>query len=253
LVLSLVPAAVGVVATILLAAGAVAAHALTARAGAVAAACGSVIVVFAGYPYVSLLILFVVGSVLATRYRMDEKRRKNVQEGTAGERGVANVVAHSVIPVVIAVVAGWGALGVSTSTLALLYVSALAFGASDTFASELGVLSNRTRSIVTARPVAAGTNGGISALGEGFAFAGAASTALLALGVFALFGPRFPSAPLLFVVATIAGFIGCQVDSVLGELLENRGFLTKHTTNLLSMLFSVGLAAALLAVLGGAL
>jgi uncharacterized protein (TIGR00297 family) len=251
LVLSLVPAVIGVAATILIAAGAVAARALTARAGAVAAAFGSVIVVLAGYPYLALLILFVVGSVLATRYRIDEKRRKNVQEGTAGERGVWNVVAHSVIPAVIAVVVGWGSSGIPSTTLALLYVSALAFGASDTFASEFGVLAGRATSILTGRPVEPGTNGGISALGEGFALVGAVTTALLAFGVFALFGQPFSSVPLLLVVVITAGFLGCQVDSVLGELLENRGLLTKHTTNLLSMLFSVGLAVALVVLLGG--
>ena len=249
--LSLVPAAISLAATVLLAGLAVAAHALTLRAGAVAAVFGSVIVVFAGYPFLALLILFVFGSVLATRYQMEEKRRKNVQEGTAGERGVANVVAHSVIPVVIAVVIGWGDSGVPASTLALLYVSALAFGASDTFASEFGVLAGRARGILSLRPVPPGTNGGVSARGELFALVGAATTAVLALGLFALFGPPFSSVPRLLFVAITAGFIGCQVDSVLGEGLENRGFLTKHTTNLLGMLSSVGLAAALVALLGG--
>jgi uncharacterized protein (TIGR00297 family) len=253
LVLSLVSAAIGVGASVLLAAGAVAARALTWRAGAVAAAFGSVIVVLAGYAYLVLLVLFVVGSVLATRYRIDEKRQKHVQEGTAGERGVSNVVAHSVIPAVIAVVAGSGSTGIPSSTLALLYVSALAFGASDTFASEFGVLAGRAKSIVSGRSVEPGTNGGISALGEEFALAGAVATALLALGVFALFGHPFSSVPLLLGVVITAGFLGCQVDSVLGDLLENRGLLTKHTTNLLGMLFSVGLAAALIAILGGPL
>jgi len=250
-VLSLVPAAIGVAATILLASGAVATRALTRRAGAVAAVFGSVIVVFAGFPYLILLILFVFGSVLATRYQMEEKRRKNVQEGTAGERGVANVVAHSVIPVVIAVVVGWGSSGIPAATLALLYVSALAFGASDTFASEFGVLAGRARSILSFRPVEPGTNGGVSGRGEAFALAGAATTAVLAVGLFALFGPSFPSVIRLLVVVIVAGFLGCQVDSVLGEALENRGFLTKHTTNLLGMLSSVGLAAALWTLLGG--
>jgi len=250
-VLSLVPAAISVAATILLSAGAVAARALTLRAGAAAATIGSVIVVFAGYPFLALLILFVFGSVLATRYQMEEKRRKNVQEGTAGERGVANVVAHSVVPVVIAVAIGWGSSGIPTATLTLLYVSALAFGASDTFASEFGVLSGRARSILSLRRVEPGTNGGVSVRGEEFALVGALITALLALGLFALFHPPFSSVPRLLVVVVVAGFLGCQVDSVLGETLENRGFLTKHTTNLFGMLSSVGLAAALVALLGG--
>lgn len=51
-------------------------------------------------------------------------------------------------------------------------------------------------------------------------------------------------------VVAVAGFLGCQIDSVLGETLENRGFLTKHSTNFLGMLSAVALAAAMLWALG---
>jgi len=81
-------ALIGVIATALLALGAVLTRALTPLAGAVAAAFGVVIVVFAGFPFLALVIVFVGASVLATRYRFEEKRRQNLQEGRAGERGV---------------------------------------------------------------------------------------------------------------------------------------------------------------------
>lgn len=248
--LSLVPAVVGVTATAFLAIGAVLAQALTTKAGAVAAVFGSAIVVVAGFPYLALLILFVVGSVLATRYRMDEKRRRNVQEGTHGERGVSNVVAHIVIPTALAVTAAPSPPLLPLSALALLYASALAFGASDTFASEFGVLAGHARSILSGKAVEPGTNGGISAKGEAFALVGAGTTALISLGLFALFG-TVPSGTALFVLTvTAAGFVGCQIDSVLGETLENSGHLTKHGTNFLGMLASVAIAAAVLLVAG---
>ena len=251
LLLSLVPALVGVVATVVLAAGAVAARALTAVAGAVAAAFGSLIVVVAGFPYLALLILFVFGSVLATRYHMDEKRRRNVQEGTHGERGVANVVAHIIVPTGLAVTALAVPPLIPLPTLALLYSSALAFGASDTFASEFGVLAGRARSILSFRSVEPGTNGGISGLGEALALVGALTTAVLGWAVFALFGPAVPDVVRYLVVVTVAGFLGCQVDSVLGETLENRHLLTKHSTNLLGMLSAVAIAAAIVFAVGG--
>ncbi len=37
------------------------------------------------------------------------------------------------------------------------------------------------------------------------------------------------------------GFLGCQIDSVLGAVLENRGFLTKGSVNALSIIAGVGL------------
>ena len=251
MVLAFLPAAFGVILTVALATGAVAARALTPLAGAVAAAFGIVIVVLVGFPYLALLILFVVASVLATRFRIQEKRSKNVQEGAAGERGVSNVVAHIVLPTGLAIAGGWAPPLIPAPALEVLYASALAFGASDTFASELGVLAGKARSILTLRPVAPGTNGGVSALGEAWGFVGAALTAIVALALFRAFDAPVPVTSLFLGAVVVAGFLGCQVDSVLGETLENRGFLSKGSTNFFGMLSSIAIATAILAVWGG--
>ncbi len=248
--LPLLLALFGVAVTVALAAAAVAAKALTASGGAVAAAFGIVIVVFAGFPYLALLILFVVASTLATRFRFEEKQRRKVQEGVHGERGISNVVAHIVIPTGLAIAGGLPTPLLAPTPLAVLYTSALAFGAADTFASEFGVLAGRARSILTFRPVPAGTNGGISGRGEAWALVGAFATTLVGLGLFVLLRPPGPPAALLVLGGGIAGFLGCQIDSVLGETLENRGLLTKGSTNFLGMLASVALAAAFLLLVG---
>lgn len=251
--LAFVPGLIGIVATVLLATGAVVARALTPSAGGVAAVFGSTIVVFAGFPYLALMILFLASSVLATRYRFEEKRRRRLQEGTSGERGVANVLAHILVPAALAVVGGtWPAL-LPGMALPVLYTGALAFGASDTFASEFGVLAGHARSILSLRDVPPGTNGGVSGTGEAFAFAGAATTGLIGVGVFAVFG-RVPSESALFLASVVvAGFLGCQFDSALGETLENRGYLSKHSTNLLGMVGAVAVAAGIYALGGGLL
>ena len=248
--LPLVLALVGSVVTALLAAIAVGARALTVPAGAVAAAFGIVIVVFAGFPYLALMILFVVGSTAATRFRFEEKRARHVQEGAAGERGISNVVAHIVIPTALAVAVGWTPSLIGARTVAVLYTAALAFGASDTFASEFGVLSGSARSILSLRPVPAGTNGGVSGLGEAAALVGALLTAGIGLGLFVLFSAPLPGYGLFVLGATVAGFLACQVDSVLGEVLENRGYLTKGSTNFLGMLAAVAIASGTLLAFG---
>ena len=244
-------AVIGVVTTALLALAAVAGRALTPYAGAVAAAFGIVIVIFVGFPYLALLVLFVAASALATRYRFDEKKRQQLQEGRMGERGVSNVVAHIVLPTAIAAVGGIAPSVLGSRTIPLLFACALAFGASDTFASEFGVLSGHARSILTGKPVPPGTNGGVSSLGHLFAFVGAVTTAVVGLLLFWAFRTPIPN-PFLFVatVAT-AGFVACQVDSVLGELYENDGRLSKGSTNFLGMLSAVAIAALVLAVAGG--
>jgi uncharacterized protein (TIGR00297 family) len=250
LVLALLDAVIGVGLTAALALAAVFSGALTRTAGAVAFLFGAVIVVAGGYPFLALLILFVVASTLATRYGFEEKRKKNVHEGTHGERGVSNVVAHIVIPTALVLTALAVPAMLPVAALAVLYSAALAFGAADTFASEFGVLAGKARSILTGRRVAPGTNGGVSALGELWALVGALTTAIVALALFAGFAtPRVPVVPFLLAVAG-AGFAGCQVDSVLGETLENRGYLTKGSTNFLGMLSAVAVAGAVLLVLG---
>jgi uncharacterized protein (TIGR00297 family) len=245
------PDLVAVLITVALALGAVLARALTVVAGTVAAAFGVVIVLAAGYGFLALLILFVVGSVLATRYRIDEKRQRNVQEGVAGERGVSNVLAHILIPTALAV--GVWLLPSSLAAVTVLFAGGLSFGAADTFASELGVLSGKARSILNFRPVTPGTNGGVSVTGEAWGFVGALTTGLVGALLFRLFSTASVGFLLFVGVVTVAGFLGCQIDSVLGETLENRGFLTKGSTNFLGMLSAVAIAAALLVVGGVAL
>lgn len=253
MVLPLLPALVGVVLTVALAAAAVVAGALTRTAGIIAAAFGIVVVVIGGFPFLALLVLFVVASVLATRYGFEEKKRRSVQEGTAGERGVSNVLAHIVIPTAL-VLSAWLLPSVlPVRSVTTLYTAALAFGAADTFASEFGVLAGAARSILTLRPVVAGTNGGVSALGEAWAFVGAVSTAGIGAGLFYAFRTPVVSLVALLGIGAAAGFIGCQIDSVLGETLENRGYLTKGSTNFVAMLLSVVVAMALLIAAGGPL
>ena len=243
MVLPFLPAVVGLAITAALAVAAYVSGALTAVASLAAAAFGGLIVVTAGFPFLAMLVLFVVASVLATRYGFEEKRRANVHEGTVGERGVSNVLAHVIVPTALVLLAAAWPSFLGQRPLFVLYASALAFGAADTFASEFGVLAGGARSILSGRRVPPGTNGGVSGIGELFAFVGALVTAVVGLGLFALFGTPV-AAPAMFLIATTsAGFIGCQADSVLGELLENRGYLTKATTNVLGMSAAVAVAA----------
>lgn len=235
---------VGAVATALLALGAAVGRALTPAAAAVAGAFGIVVVELAGFGFLGVLVAFVVASSAATRYRFGEKRERHVQEGRAGERGISNVLAHIVLPTGIALAAGLGALRATDA--AVLFGAALAFGLADTFASEFGVLSGRAVGILTLRPVAAGTNGGVSLLGEGAALLGAFGMAGVGALSYALAASPIGSLPTFALAAGVSGFVACQVDSVLGAALENRGYLTKGSTNFLAMLSAIGFAAVLL-------
>ncbi len=246
-------ALLGVIITIVLAAVAARLRALTVPAAIVAAAFGSVIVVVGGFAYLGLLALFLFASGLVTRYRFADKASRSVQEGEAGERGISNVLSHIFLPTVLVVVATVLPSQMPTETTAFLYAAAIAFGAADTFASELGILAGSAVAILTLKPVTPGTNGGVSTRGELFALLGALTTALVGAGLFWGFSNPLVSVPLFIGGVTAAGFIGCQIDSVLGETLENRGYLTKGSTNLIGMASSIGIGLVILWFAGVAL
>lgn len=218
--------------------------------GSVAAfAVGFLIGIFGDILWLFLLLLFLVTSFFATRYRFANKRRLGAQEGLRGERRATNVLANGLAPTVIAILSFAGLPPLPKEVFGLLFVSAIAVAASDTLASELGVLSPRTYLITTLERVRPGTNGGVSWLGQGAALVAALYTALMAwifLSVLpGILGQpaTFPATPWLLAVPVVVGFLGCQMDSVVGATLEMRGWVSKKTTNLIAT--SVG---ALLAV-----
>jgi len=243
--------AVGVAVTVVLSVAAVAGRALTPLASAVAAVFGITIVLVTGFGFLLLLVVFVAVSSLATHFRFEEKTRRHVQEGRRGERGVSNVIAHIVLPTALAVGIGLGWIPAVAG--AVLFASALAFASADTLASEFGVLTGKAVSILSFRPVTPGTNGGISAVGEMVAVAGSLGTALVGVGLFGAFGEPVGRIGVFLLAVGVAGFVACQVDSVLGEALENRGLLTKGSTNFLGMLSAVPIAIAVAALAGSAL
>ncbi len=235
--------------TLLLAYASYRARALTRSAAAVAALFGGLILFLAGIPYLALLILFVLAGTLATRYGWEEKVARRLEEASEGQRGVPNVLAHIVVPLGISVLVPLDPFLASSGWAPFLYVSALACGTADTFASEFGVLSGKARSILTLRPVEAGTNGGVSPAGELWAFVGALVTVTVGSAFFLLLGSGLAVSPALwFAGGTLLGFVGCQVDSLLGLLLENRGYLGKGQVNFLAMLATVLLALAVVLV-----
>jgi uncharacterized protein (TIGR00297 family) len=203
---------------------------------------GVIIGLFGSINWLILLIAFALLAFLVTRFKLEVKVDRGVQEGKKGERTYKNVLANSLIPTLVAV--GAFALGEQDSMIAgVVYLTAISVAASDTIASELGVLSDRTRLITTMRPVPPGTDGGVSVYGTFWALMGALIASLL--GWLVLFPGEGISTELL--VPIVFGFMGCMVDSLVGATLERRGIVSKLGTNIISM--AVGTLAALTVLL----
>ncbi|SRR5581483_42579 len=213
---------------------------------------GALIVLFTNFWWLLLLFALLGLGSAATRFRYAEKEARKVSEKAGGRRSTRNVVANGATPAVLAVAAPFLAQVLSPNVAAVAYVSAIAVAAADTLASEFGSLATRVYMITTLKQVPAGVDGGVSFPGQMAALGGAAIVSVLGwlfLGV-ATRGPLSMSLNAYTLLIPIAcGFLGCQIDSVLGATLEGGGLFTKEETNLVSITAGavVGLVLAALA------
>ncbi|MGQ0796272.1 MAG: DUF92 domain-containing protein [Methanobacteriota archaeon] len=220
-------------------------------------AVGMVIGVLGDVTWLLLLLFFLLSSFLATRYRFALKEAMGVQEGVRGERRASNVLANGVAPMVVALVSLPDFAWFPKSVSGIVYLSTLAVAGADTLASEIGVLSRRTLLITNLQRVPPGTDGGVSLLGQLCALGAALYTAVI--GWFALFyvadlyalTPTVPAATAFAAIPIVVGFVGCQLDSVLGATLERRGLISKKLVNLVSTGSGALLAYGLLVTAGG--
>ncbi len=208
--------------------------------GMVIGICGNVL-------WLVLLLVFLVTSFGATKYRFEWKRSEGFQEGAKGERTWRNVAANGAIPTLIAFasfVAEWTAPadGMFAKDIAsYLFVSAIAVAAADTAASEIGIVDPRVYMVTTFERVKRGVDGGVSLTGQLAAFIAAAYTSAIAYVVFAFFDESLLAGPATLFVPMLCGFLGCQVDSVIGATWERAGRIGKLGNNFLS----IGLATLL--------
>ena len=191
---------------------------------------GIVVSLLGHWTWLAVLMTFLIVGSMATKWRFEEKARISAEEANDGVRGWKNVLANGGMASIVAIVHYFYG-GHEWSYLVLC--SAISVAASDTLASEIGSLDPRTRIITTLEAVPAGTNGGMSPTGTLAAFYGALLIATVSTVLGAINGDGTQPA-FLFTTVIVIGWVGCQVDSILGALLENRGYLGKHSVNFLS-------------------
>jgi uncharacterized protein (TIGR00297 family) len=96
--------------------------------------------------------------------------------------------------------------------------------------------------ITTLKQVPIGTNGGITVTGETVSLVGGFVISVVAMLLSVI-------TPQMMVICTLAGFVGTNIDSVLGAIFENRGFWGNAGTNLLASLGGGIFAVALYLIL----
>lgn len=208
-----------------------------------AALVGIILLVFAAPQgpqwFLIMLTFFILGST-ATKYKFEYKKRIGVEQGKSGARGYRNVFANGIVAAAAAVLFGV----FQQPIFVVMYVGCVATAAADTLASEIGVTGGIPRMITTLKKVPIGTNGGITIRGETVALIGGFIVSVVAMFLNVI-------TPMEMAICTLTGFVGTNIDSVLGATFENRGFWGNAGTNLLATLGGGIFAGALYIALAG--
>ena len=198
-----------------------------------AAIMGLVVAIGGHWTWLVTLLAFLSAGFFVTRWRYDEKKEMGFNEGEDGERDWTNVISNGGVPMLISL---YAFITDDWQELLPIFVASVAVATSDTFASEVGCLDKRVYMITTLKKCEPGLNGGFSPNGQIAALVGALLISLVATALGMLVGAEALSSPVEFIVSiSIIGFLGCQVDSLLGALLENRGYIGKGTVNTLAI------------------
>ena len=181
---------------------------------------GIVIIFSAGANWLLLIVLFLVMSLIATKY---SKKYKQSLGEFEGRRTSKNVISNGVVACFMAAFGGYYLPFVGG------FIGAIATATADTLASEIGVLDKHPRLITTLQRVDPGTNGGVSVLGTAVGIVGAAIIGIAAylLGIMA-------DPVIAILVSIISGTVGCFADSILGAVFENRHLITNEHVNLIA-------------------
>lgn len=173
--------------------------------------------------FLILLAFFFLGS-LFTRYKYAYKLSQGIAEKKGGVRGYKNVFGNSLAALSLAV--AYGIFPPHGNVLLSAYIGSVATACADTLASEIGETRKKEpRMITTFKKAKPGTDGAVSDLGEAATLFGASVIALLA---FLLINQDIN----LIIAVTAGGFLGANIDSLLGATLQQRGYLSNNGVNL---------------------
>ena len=164
-------------------------------------------------------VIFLVLSLLATKYSKSYKRSLGEYEG---RRSSKNVISNGIVAFMMAAFGGYYLPFVGG------FIGAIATATADTLASEIGILQ-QPRLITTFQKVDPGTDGAVSVLGTAVGMLGA-----LIIGISAFFLGIVENPLSAIVVSVISGTVGCFMDSFLGATFERANMLTNEHVNLIA-------------------
>jgi uncharacterized protein (TIGR00297 family) len=178
---------------------------------------GAVVFGLGGLAWSAVLIAFFVSSSVLSHFKEARKASLAEKFSKGSRRDLAQTLANG----------GAGALmGLANFIWPsplwwIAFVGALATVNADTWATELGVLSqSRPRLITTGGTVEVGTSGGVTLAGSTAALAGAALIGFVAAVFTAASGQSLWLSFVIFLSAALSGLGGSLIDSVMGASVQ---------------------------------
>jgi len=169
--------------------------------------------VVSGFGWRGLLLLgaFFATSSFWSKFKKQKKEKLDEMLEKGGRRDWVQVAANGSVTAIAALLHY-----LSPSDLwQMAFIVSIAAANSDTWASEIGVLSKREPiSILTFKPAVKGTSGAISVLGLFASLMGSLIIVVLAVVLFAI-----PSLGVI-IFLTLCGFSGSVIDTILGALVQ---------------------------------
>lgn len=172
--------------------------------------------------YLLLMISFFILGNLATIYKQKIKEDEGVSEGVRTFRNVfGNGAAATIFSIFYFIT--------KAKFFQIAFIGAIATATSDTFATEIGQAHEKNPKLITnLKKVKVGTPGAISLQGIFAAIVGSFLISLLSF--------IFSNEKSFLIYGTLAGIIGCIIDSLIGATIE-RNLIDKHMTNFIATLF----------------
>ena len=208
---------------------------------------GVLIIAFTNVWWFLLLLTFYMLGGGFTKYKYEYKKSLGIAQGKGGARGYRNVFSNSIFAIAASIC--YTIFPPASHLFMYIYLGSVATATGDTLASEVGTTyKGSPRMITTLKKVEPGTDGGVSTLGETASLLGSLVIAIFAVlfGVIAVDPNRLCLIGMAIVV--VSGFVGTNIDSLLGATLQQRGILSNNGVNVASTLAG-GLVAGAIWVL----
>ncbi len=190
---------------------------------------GVLIIAFTDVWWFLLLLTFYLLGGGFTKYKYRYKQSLGIAQGKGGARGYKNVFSNSLVAIVASI--GYTIFPHAANIFLYIYLGSVATATGDTLASEIGTTyKGKPRMITTLKEVEPGVDGGVSSLGEIAAIFGSMVIALFALLVGVIEIDQYYL--LGMSIITISGFVGTNIDSLLGATMQKRGILSNNGVNL---------------------